>query len=334
MRTPLLLTFATFSCFGTQVGAQDIPTDVIGDTGWILYGFDTFALVRAADGNVWLQQNLGSSDVATAHNDAAGFGDRYQWGRWDDGHALPTSNTQPAGFLPENNPGGLGGGSDLFYLGGDPLGWWGDGSASDTWQGTTVSTSNGIDPCAALGGAWHLPTQADWVSILAAEGITNTTTAFTSNLKLTAAGARDGQTGTVINAGLYGQYWSSTPSTVYAKDLTVGDTWVNASDDALRGYGMCVRCLNNFLHVGLQEQRPDHGPAISPNPSSGTFAVNNGAVVINSITVYTADMRAIQTLAPMATSTAVVLDRLPEGVYWIELRSAEDTSWRKVVVQR
>ena len=41
--------------------------------------------MRAADGNAWLQQNLGADEVATAMNAANAFGDLYQWGRWTDG---------------------------------------------------------------------------------------------------------------------------------------------------------------------------------------------------------------------------------------------------------
>ena len=313
--------------------AQDIPTDVIGDTGWILHGLDTLVLVRAADGNVWLQQNLGAAQVATAFNDAASFGDLYQWGRWDDGHAVPTSATGAASTLSPNNPSGLAGGGPLFYTGPNPSDWWGAGVGTDTWQGTFATTTNGIDPCTAFGQGWQLPTKAHWVDVLAFEGITNTVTAFASNLKMPAAGARDGQSGIIINAGLYGQYWSTTASTVYAKDLTVGDSWVNPDDDAYRSYGMCVRCLNTLLHVDVNEEPPGDRFRVFPNPSSGTFLLA-GSEAISDVTVFASDLRAITTVHVGATSTTLSLDRLPDGLYWLRLETAHGVNWQKVVMER
>ena len=40
---------------------------------------------------IWLDRNLGATQVATSFNDAASYGDLYQWGRSADGHQLRTS---------------------------------------------------------------------------------------------------------------------------------------------------------------------------------------------------------------------------------------------------
>ena len=324
----------TLLCSAAPLTAQDIPSDVVGDTGWIIYNADTLVLVRAADGHVWLQQNLGASQVATAHNDAAAFGDLYQWGRWDDGHGAPTSTTASAATLVPNNPLGLGLGSDKFYIGPNPSDWWGAGGASDTWDGATSSATNGIDPCVALGVEWHLPAQGDWANLLTLEGITNTATAFASNLKLPAAGARDGQTGTIINAGLYGQYWSHTSSGVYAKDLTVGDTWVNPDDDAYRGYGMCVRCLNKFLHVGQAEPHDSDRLRVFPNPSRGTFMFDNSGSRVGTVTLFGSDMRAIVAMNIGAASGVLSFEELPSGLYWIKLETFDGILWRMIAIER
>lgn len=335
MNAPFLFTCPVLLCACMQLSAQSIPSDVVGDTGWIAYGSDTLVLVRGADGHAWLLQNMGAAQVATASNDAAAFGGLFQWGRWDDGHASPTSITALASTLTPNDPSGLGSGSDKFYIGPNPSDWWGAGSGTDSWEGSTATATTGMDPCAQLGGEWQLPSQADWVAALAAEGITNTATAFSSNLKLAAAGARDGQTGTIINAGLYGQYWSSTPSTVYAKDLTVGDTWVNPDDDALRGYGMCVRCVNKYLHVGVEGTENNDRLGIFPNPSHGIIRVDHGRTVITRINVFGADMRLLWTITVGATSTVLSLDQLANGTYWIKAETTDGgISWFRAVIER
>ena len=37
-------------------------------------------------GRVWMDRNLGATQVATSSTDEAGYGDLYQWGRRKDGH--------------------------------------------------------------------------------------------------------------------------------------------------------------------------------------------------------------------------------------------------------
>ena len=331
MRTPLL--FAVILCGLTTSNAQEIPGETPGDLGSIVLGLDTLTLVRAADGNAWLQQNLGADEVATAMNVANAFGDLYQWGRWTDGHQLRTSTAAQASMLAANNPAGLGAGSTFFYIGADPTHWWSAGNALDTWQGTTVSASNGKDPCAALGTGWQLPSQADWMNVLSSEGITGMATAFASNLKLPAAGSRDGQTGTLINEGQFGNYWSSTPSTTYAKDLTIGDSFVNNDDDAYRSYGMSVRCLNRSLHTGLLKQGNTNDLVLFPNPSNGTFTVKSNVTILR-IVVYDALSHLMTTMR--GTNTTVVMDppSLPAGIYLVQVETANSIFRLPLCIER
>ena len=50
-------------------------------------------VVNPVTGKVWLDRNLGSTQVATSSTDAASYGDLYQWGRAADGHQVRTSAT-------------------------------------------------------------------------------------------------------------------------------------------------------------------------------------------------------------------------------------------------
>src|SRR5574344_2515705 len=44
-------------------------------------------------GRIWMDRNLGASQVATSSTDEAAYGDLYQWGRAADGHESRTSST-------------------------------------------------------------------------------------------------------------------------------------------------------------------------------------------------------------------------------------------------
>jgi hypothetical protein len=49
------------------------------------------AQVTSSTGQVWMDRNLGASQVATSSTDPASYGDLYQWGRPADGHQIRTS---------------------------------------------------------------------------------------------------------------------------------------------------------------------------------------------------------------------------------------------------
>ncbi|MGV9013777.1 MAG: T9SS type A sorting domain-containing protein [Flavobacteriales bacterium] len=332
MKATLLL-FPFSIAFGLSASGQEIvPGETPGSTGSVSYGAATLVTVRATDGNVWLQQNLGAAQVGTSMNDAAAFGDLYQWGRWDDGHALRTSATANVATLSSSNPLGLGTGSPFFFIGANPADWWGQGTDADFWGGTSATATKGIDPCIGIGTTWHLPSAADWDALITGEGITGSASAFASNLKLVVAGSRDGGTGTIINAGVYGNYWSSTTSGVYAKDLSIGDIWVTPADDAYRGYGMSMRCLNNDLHTGIQSPDELRGLRIYPNPSKGSITVEMDSTPMDLITVYGADLRIIRSWKPNGVQAELSLSDVPNGTYGIQVVSGSAVSWRTVVV--
>lgn len=256
--------------------AQNDPSAIPGDTGTVkfIYGGveKTYVTVRGDDGKIWLQQNLGSSAVATAYNDTAGYGHTFQWGRWDDGHQLRNSTAALASTLSQNNPAGIPTGSPLFYRGPNPADWWGNGGANDTWSANAPSATNGKDPCTAIAPNWRLPTEAEWTNLVAVENISDRPSAFASNLKLTAAGMREPNVGNLLNVGQYGQYWASTPSGVYAKNLTVGDVFINASDDAYRSYGFSVRCVTATCTGAPQPDSIQGGDSVCQG-STQTFSV-------------------------------------------------------------
>ncbi len=267
------LSMLSLLCFFAH--AQNDPGLVTGDTGSVRFVYRgnqvTYTTVRAADGHIWLQQNLGATRRATSATDASAYGDLFQWGRWDDGHQLRNSATSPVTTITPRNPAGIPNGSAYFLTGNNPNDWWGAGSGSDTWSNAAPSDTNGTDPCSALGARWRLPTQQEFANVIMLENITDMASAFSSHLMLTAAGSREGIFGNIINAGSYGNYWTSTPNTVYAKDVTIGSTFVNSADDAYRSYAMSVRCLTTC--TGVSVPRSIMGPDSACPGTLHTFSV-------------------------------------------------------------
>ena len=222
-----------------------------GATGCVTFMYRgqtvTYFTVRAKDGKIWLQQNLGSPQVAFHEMDQASFGDYFQWGRWDDGHQVRNGSTITGGpsLL---NPSSIPSGNPSFIMGTTATTkWWGTGGlASDTWSGTTATNTNGKDPCAALGAGWRLPTAAEWDRVSIDEDLFGTIAAYMSNLKLPSSGYRAIDGGFVYTNGDIGYYWSSTAAANSNAKVLFFDNVYNAGITiAERGYGFTCRCVKD-----------------------------------------------------------------------------------------
>ncbi|WP_446008965.1 hypothetical protein [Candidatus Electrothrix sp.] len=64
-------------------------------TSWVTFTYSPVVIptVTSATGKVWMDRNLGASQVATLFDDTAAYGDLYQWGRPTDGHEQRDSGT-------------------------------------------------------------------------------------------------------------------------------------------------------------------------------------------------------------------------------------------------
>jgi hypothetical protein len=229
-------------------GPNTDPGITPGSTGIINFTYKgqavAYKTVRAKDGKIWLQQNLGSPQVAFHQNDEASFGDYFQWGRWDDGHQTPNSPTVSGGpsLL---NPSHISSGNPNFITGTTAgTKWWGTGGlSSDTWSGSSATSTNGKDPCAALGAGWHLPTAADWQNVKNYEDLDGALAAFMSNLKLPINGRREGG---YVYLGGESNYWSASANGIYGTVVNISDdTYLASLQAAERGQGSGCRCLKN-----------------------------------------------------------------------------------------
>lgn len=97
-------------------------------------------VMNPSTGEIWMDRNLGASQVATSSTDAAAYGDLYQWGRAADGHQCRTSNTTSTNATTDTPSHG-----DFILEGGSPQDWRVPQN-DNLWQGV-----NGVNnPCPIL----------------------------------------------------------------------------------------------------------------------------------------------------------------------------------------
>ena len=211
---------------GGQLSLYYCGSLVVGQDGL------TYGTVLAADGKCWLDRNLGATRVATALNDSQAYGDLYQWGRAKDGHQIVSTATTSS-LSPSDTPG-----HNNFIIAPNSPNDWRSPQNNSPWQG-----ANGINNVCPAG--FHLPTKDEWVALVAAEGITNSATAYSSSLKLTVSGYRNSASGVLTYRGSNGDYWASSVNGASAYSLYFNSSDVNPAGSGNRAYGFSVRCVKN-----------------------------------------------------------------------------------------
>jgi len=190
-------------------------------------------------GKTWMDRNLGASQAATSSTDELAYGDLYQWGRGSDGHEKRNSNTTTT-LSNSDTPGH---GDFILNVGGNNSDWRSPQNPN-LWQG-----SNGINnPCPT---GYRLPTITEWEEEIQSWSSNNNQGAFDSPLKLTLAGARFKNNGTIYGIGTItptGYYWSSTvfdgiPS--IASQIISFNANTAVVSFKYRAEGVCVRCIKN-----------------------------------------------------------------------------------------
>lgn len=182
-------------------------------------------------GRVWIDRNLGASRAATSSIDSVAYGDLYQWGRRTDGHEKrdsPTTTTLSNNDAPEHG---------MFIANGSKYDW--RFTQNDSlWQGV-----NGINnPCPE---EFRLPTSAEWDAERASWSSNNSDGAYESLLKLPVAGQRSRISGSLLDSGFNGFYWSSSINGTYTQYLIIGSSGASMRDDIRRSIGYSVRCIQD-----------------------------------------------------------------------------------------
>ncbi len=183
-------------------------------------------------GKIWMDRNLGASQVATSSTDANSYGDLYQWGRFADGHQCRTSVTTTSLSSSDQPVHG-----NFIIDMSNP--WdWRSPQNNNLWQGV-----NGVNnPCPT---GYRLPTEAELNAERQSWGSNNAAGAFASPLKLPLAGLRSLSSGSLYLVGSYGYCWSSTVSSTNSRYLAFSSTDAYMLS-SYRAYGLSVRCLKDY----------------------------------------------------------------------------------------
>jgi uncharacterized protein (TIGR02145 family) len=184
----------------------------------------------SAAGKTWLQANLGALRVATSSTDEDSYGWYYNWGKPTDGHQFKNSPTSATRFSSDTPTPGIYACCDNNIL------EWQTTRNTNLWSGVN-GTNN---PCPS---GWRLPTKSEWETLLSTSPtITNSSTAFSSNLKLPASMGRDRTYGNIMGSNTNNLYWSgdgsnSTWAWHHSGGIATGTFWPT--------YGAPVRCVQN-----------------------------------------------------------------------------------------
>lgn len=182
-------------------------------------------------GETWMDRNLGASRAAKSFDDSEAYGVLFQWGRLSDGHQSRTSDT--VSVLSNSDTPGHG---NFIII---SLGDWRSPSNDTLWQGV-----DGVNnPCPS---GYRLPTEKEWEAERQSWSRENVEGAFSSPLKLPAAGNRGSKNGRFGGVGYNGVYWSSTVDTShYARFILFGPNSAPPIASMWRAQGLSVRCIKN-----------------------------------------------------------------------------------------
>lgn len=190
-----------------------------------------FYTVTGEAGGIWMDRNLGATRVATSSDDREAYGYYYQWGRGTDGHQISTSGTT-ATLATGDTPGH----GSFITTETSPYDWR-TTQNNNLWQ--VVSGTN--NPCPV---GFRVPTFTEWDNEHRQWATLNTAGAFSSSLKVPAAGLRYYTDGTVYDTFSEGYYWTNGTTDTRASYL-----YMNSGSSSMainyRAFGMSVRCIKD-----------------------------------------------------------------------------------------
>jgi len=190
--------------------------------------------VMSKTGKIWMDRNLGATQIASRINDDRAYGYLYQWGRFTDGHQFRTSLSTN---IRSNND--IVGNQNFIITTNEPYDWRSP-SNNSLWQG-----ASGINNPCPIG--FRLPTSDEWEAEIKTWDIFTSEGAFNSVLKLPSAGSRNSINSEINQSGFSGSYWGSSINSYNKNDQSYAIFFGNNgfSSFAQRSSGYCVRCIKN-----------------------------------------------------------------------------------------
>jgi uncharacterized protein (TIGR02145 family) len=258
--------YATNSA-GTAYGNELTFTTNCGPVTFTYNGSTVTYGTAFSAGRCWLDRNLGAGQVATASDDAAAYGDIFQWGRLDDGHQLRSSSTTNI-LSNSDNPG-----HNMYILSSGLSNYdWRSPANDNLWQGLY-----GINnPCP---GGFRVPATNEWNTEIMSWDSNDPDAAFNSPLRLTFGGFRDPDFPQELQfEGLSGHYYSSSIVGV-SSELLVIQSNNSFIRNILRGFGMSVRCIKDDGPAGSIGSMNCAGSAINGTLTDGVAAAGVSASV-------------------------------------------------------
>ena len=191
----------------------------------------TFETVTGANGRIWMDRNLGATQVATSSTDVASYGDLYQWGRGPDGHQLRTSATTTARSSTDSP------GNNLFITASSIPYDWRTTANNNLWQGLNGQNN----PCPT---GFRIPTEAEWDVERRRWLPANSAGAYASPLKLPLAGSRNTSDGSLDGVGTHGIYWSSSNTGITVTSISFAEKSLNWTGP-YRSDAVSCRCIKD-----------------------------------------------------------------------------------------
>ena len=207
----------------------------------ITHNGTTYGIVTSPyTGKVWLDRNLGASQVCTSLDDALCYGDYYQWGRNSDGHQESNSSTTTTLATDVNNAG------SSFILSPNGSHDWTSTDSNGSQRYTNWSATDGNSVCPV---GFRIPYNTEMNAEVFDAGsaqISNSSDAFNSFLKLPVAGQRQYAFNIPIqNAGSFAYLWllNSNNSNLIKLFVTAGDAYTTSA--AVSASGNSIRCIKD-----------------------------------------------------------------------------------------
>jgi len=196
---------------------EDIYEDIYEDISIEFKGLEYKEVVSPTTGRIWLDRNLGATQVAQSPDDKKSYGDYYQWGREADGHEKKDSNN----FITAKE---------------SPYDWSDEAESKRSYFWSKIDGSGICPP------GYRVPTIEELELEMKEGNWDNTDDCFNSFLKLPLAGARIGYDASFGLRGSGGYVWSSAVVGSSSWYLHFYSSSVNSySSD--RADGLSVRCI-------------------------------------------------------------------------------------------